>query len=115
VEFLGVGTGDGQVTGDGILVHINQATGGSRPTAFLDVLQDGQCFVVGQSGVLQDGPFSLGEETLAGTAVDQADPMILSAPASKGEISVAPDTGIRALGILTTQVFDGYHSGHPCL
>jgi hypothetical protein len=42
VEFLGVGAGFGQVARHGVLIDLDQATGGPRPAAFLDVLQDGE-------------------------------------------------------------------------
>jgi hypothetical protein len=113
VQSLGVAPGFGQVASHGVLVDADQATGGPRPAAFPDVLQDGEGLIVGQACVLQDGPLALGEGTLAGAAVDQADPPALAAPAAEVEVFIAPDAGIRALGILTAQVFDGDHDGHP--
>src|SRR5581483_11303942 len=109
----GVGAGQRKVARHRVLVHIDQATGGSRPTAFLDVLQDGQSFVVGQAGVFENGPFALREATLAGAAVDQANPPALAAEATKVEVFTATNADIGAVGILTAKVLDGDHVGHP--
>ena len=59
-----MGAGHGHVARHGVLVDIDQAAGGSCPAAFPDVLQDGEGLVVGQSGVLQDGPLAFGEGAL---------------------------------------------------
>ena len=77
-------------------------------------VQDGKRFVVGQAGVFQDGSFALGEGPLAGAAVDQADPPALAAEATEVEVFPASDAGIGAVGILTAEVLDGDHVGHPC-
>src|SRR4051812_49223797 len=86
VEFLGMGPGDRQITCHSVLVDIDQATGGSCPTSFLDVLQNVQGLVVGQAGVFEDGPLALREGALAGAAVDHANPPALATPATEGEI-----------------------------
>ena len=109
-----MGAGLGQVAGHGVLVHLDQAAGGSRPAALAEVLQDGQGLVVGQSGVLQDGALAFGEGTLAGAAVDQADASAFAALAAEVEVFTASDTGMGAVGILAAEVLDGDHDGHPC-
>ena len=109
-----MGPGEGQVARHGVLVHLDQAAGGSRPAALAEVLQDGEGLVVGQAGLLQDGALALGEGALAGAAVDHADPPALAAPATEVEVFAASDAGIGASGILATEVFDGDHAGHPC-
>jgi len=109
-----VGAGECQVARHGVLVHIDQTACGSRPTAFPEVLQDGQGLLVGQPGLLQDRPLALGEGTLAGPAVDQADSPGFATPAAEVEVFTASDTGLGAVGILTAEVLDGGHAGHPC-
>ena len=109
-----MGAGLGQVAGHGVLVHLDQAAGGPGPAALAEVLEDGQGLLVGQAGVFQDGPLALGEGPLAGAAVDQADASGLAAPAAEVEVFTASDTGLGALGILATEVFDRDHAGHPC-
>jgi hypothetical protein len=112
-EFLGMGPSHSHVTRHRVLVHIEQATGRSGPTTFLDVLQDGQDLVVGQAGLFQDGPLAFGEAGLAGAAEDHANPPALATPTPKGEIILAPETRIGAVGILATEVFDGVHVDPP--
>ncbi len=114
VECLGVGAGPRQVARHGVLVDIDQAAGGARPTSLAEVPQDGKGFVVGQAGVFQDGSFALGEGPLAGAAVDQANPSARAAPATEVEVSAASNAGIGAVRILTAGVLDGDHVGHPC-
>jgi hypothetical protein len=60
------------------------------------VIEDGQCLVVGQAGVFQDGAFAFGEGTLADAAVDQADAARLATPAAEVEVFTASDTGLGA-------------------
>ena len=55
VKLLGVDAGECQVACHGVLVHIDQAARGSGPSAFPEVIEEGQCLLVGQAGVLQDG------------------------------------------------------------
>jgi hypothetical protein len=97
-----------------VLVHLDRTAGGPGPAAFAEVLEDGQGLLVGQSGVLQDGPLALGEGPLAGAAVDQADASGFATPATGVEVFTASDTGLRAIGILTAEVLDGDQDSHPC-
>jgi hypothetical protein len=106
-----MGTGLGEVAGHGVLVHADEASGGPGPAALADVIQDVDGLGVGQSGLLQDGALALGEAGLAGAAVDHADAMAFATVAPEGEISVAPEAGVGALGILAAEVFDGMHAG----
>ena len=104
-----MGTGQGDVTCDGVLVHADQASGGPGPAALAEVIQDIEGLRIGQAGVLQDGTLAFGEAGLASTAVDHADAPGPATVAPEGEISVAPTAGVGALGILATEVFDGMH------
>ena len=106
VEFLGVGAGDGQVALHGVLVDLDQPTGGARAAAFPEVLQDRESLVVGQAGVFQDGPLPLGEAGLTGAAVDHADPPALATVTAEDEIPSAPEAGVGAVGILATELFE---------
>jgi hypothetical protein len=67
--------------------------------------------LVGQPGLLQDGPLAFGETGLAGAAGDHPDVSGLAAVAAEGEISESPAARIGALGILAAEVFDGVHAG----
>ena len=109
-----MGPGECQVARYGVLVHLDQASGGPRPAALTEVLEDGQGLLVGQSGVLQDGPLALGEGPLAGAAVDQADAAAFATVAAEVEVFTAPDADLGAIGILAAEAFDGNHATHPC-
>src|SRR5512135_599354 len=104
---MGAGQGDG--TRECVLVHTDPAAGGPGPAALAEMIQDIEGLCVGQSGLLQDGALALGEADLAGAARDPPDPPGRAAVAAEGEISEAPAAGIRASGILATEVFDGMH------
>ena len=106
-----MGSGQGDVACDRVLIHLHQASGGAGPTALSDVVQDGVDLLVGQSGLLQDGPLSFGEAGLAGAAVDHADASGPAAVAAEGKVSLPPAAGFGALGILAAEVFDGMHAG----
>jgi hypothetical protein len=43
--------------------------------------------------------------------VDHANPAALATEAAEDEISPASETGLGAVGILTTEAFDGRHEG----
>jgi hypothetical protein len=105
-----MGTGPGEIAGDGILVHADQATGGPGPAPLAEVIQDVEGLRVGQSGLLQDRPLAFGEAGLAGATVDHPDAPGLAAVAAEDEIPVAPAAGVGALGILAAEVFDGMHA-----
>ena len=109
-----MGAGLGQVAGHGVLVHLDQAACGPRAAAFPEVIQDGQGLLIGQSGLLQDGALALGEGSLAGAAVDQADASAFAAVTAEVEVFAAPDPGLGAVGILAAEVLDGGHAGDPC-
>src|SRR5512135_169251 len=99
-------TCQGDVPGDRILVHTHQAAGTPRSAPLADMVQHVPGLRVGQAGLLQDGPFALGEVGLAGAAIDHANPLALAAPASEDEVSLTPLASIGAVGILTTKVLD---------
>jgi hypothetical protein len=105
-----MGPGSGDVTCDRVLIHTDQASGGPRAATLADVIEDVEGLLVGQSGLLQDGPLAFGEAGLAGAAGDHADAMAFATGALEGEMSLTPTAGIGALGILAAEVLDGMHA-----
>jgi hypothetical protein len=105
-----MGAGLGGVAGHGVLVHADQAAGGPGAAALAEVIQDVADRLVRESRLLQDGALAFGGAGLTGAAVDHPDAMAFAAVAPEGEISVAPQAGIGAVGILATEVFDGVHA-----
>src|SRR4051794_34551554 len=106
-------SGQGDVACDGVLIDLDQATGGPGPAALADVIQDIEGLLVGQAGPLQDGALALGEAGLAGAAVDHADALAFAAVAAEGEIPAAPEPCVGAARILATEMLDGIHVGRP--
>jgi hypothetical protein len=105
-----VGTGLGDVACHGVLVHTDEASRGPGPAALAEVIQDVEGLGIGQARLLQDGALALGEAGLAGAAGDHADAMAFATVAPEGEVSMAPATGVGALGILAAEVFEGMHA-----
>ena len=106
-------TCQGDVPGDRILVHPHQAAGAPRTAPLADVVQHVQGLRVGQAGLLQDGPFALGEVGLTGPAIDHVNAFALATPAPEDEITATSLAPIGAVKILATEVLDGMHGDPP--
>ena len=102
-----MGSGKCQVAGDGILVDLDQAAGGAGAAALAEVVEDGESFLVGESGMLQDGPFPLGEGAFAGATEDQTDATGFAAETTKVEIFAASQARLGAVVVLAAEVLDG--------
>jgi hypothetical protein len=109
-----MGTGFGDIACHGVLIDLDESTGGSGAASLPKVFQDGQRLVVWQAGLLKDRPFSFGEGSFAGSAVDQANPLALAAVTPKVEVFASSNACLRALGILAAEVLDGDHVNPPC-
>lgn len=105
--------GQGDVTCDRVLIDMDHAAGGPGPTALADVVQDVADLLIGQAGLLQDRALAFREAGLASATVDHADASAFAAVAAESEITVAPETYVRAVGILATESFDGLHIDPP--
>ncbi len=101
------------VAGDGGLIDLDRAAGGPGPASLPDMTQHLADLLVGEAGLLQDGALALGEAGLAGAAEDHANAFTLATVTPEGEISLAPTAGRGALGILATEVLDGWHDDPP--
>jgi hypothetical protein len=94
--------GSGQVD-DGIGMDADEAPGLADAVAFGEVLQGGEGLVLGQPAVEQRGALALGEAGLAGSAVEQADPVVSAVAVADGEVAgVAPPVQ-GAIGVLATK------------
>jgi hypothetical protein len=109
MDRFGMAPGQGEVAGDGVLISLRQAAGGPRPAAFAEVIEHLGDLIVREPRLLQDGALTLRGAGLAGAARDHADAFALAAPATEGEITLAPETCVRAVGILATEDLDGVH------
>jgi hypothetical protein len=110
VGLSGVPAGLEGVADDGVLIDARQAGGLADAAAVLEVLEDGEGFVVGQSCAEQGGAFTLGEALLAGAAGEHA---ALPGAVAEGnaEIVLATQAVVRALGILAAEQIKVFHEG----
>jgi hypothetical protein len=110
VGLSGVVAGLEGVANDGVLIDAGQASGLADAAAVLEVLEDGEGLVVGQSCAEQGGAFTLGEALLAGAAGEHA---ALAGAVAEGhaEIVLAAPTVVRALGILAAEQIKVFHEG----
>ena len=110
VGLLGVGAGLEGVANDGVLIDARQASGLPDATTVLEVLEDGNGFVVGQSCAEQGGALALGEAPLAGAAGEHA-ALLLAVAEGDAEVALAAQAVVRALGVLTAEEVKVFHEG----
>ena len=108
-----MGPGQGKIACDRVLIDLHQTAGGPGPTALPEVVQDVADLLLGQAGLLQDGALTFGGAGLAGATVDHANALALTTVTSEGEISLAPAARIGTVGILATEMLDGWHVDPP--
>ena len=77
------------------------------PQALAQVVEDGDDLVGRQLGSLQGGALEFGVGLLAGAAVDHADELVTTAPASEIDVAVTAFGVVGAGGIVAGAVFDG--------
>ncbi len=108
---MGVWTRQTDVSGDRVLVHREQATGGPGSATLADVVEDLHDLVRWESSIFEWCALSFGEGLLAGSAVDHANPLTAARPAAKIQVPATACTVIGARVIPATEVFDRVHSG----
>jgi hypothetical protein len=102
VELSGVLAGQEAVSNHRVLVHPDQPTGLSDPTPLGDVGQDRHHLGFGQPCVEQWCPFSLGEPSLAGLAVQQ--PTLMAAVSrANGQVAPPPYPVVGTVRILAAE------------
>jgi hypothetical protein len=84
VGMLSGGTGQAD---DGVAMDADEAAGLADAVAFGEVMEDGCGLLVGHAAVEQRGALALGETSLAGVAVEQADVVGLAVAIADGEIA----------------------------
>ena len=102
VGLPGVGASLEGVAADGVLIDTNETGGLPDAAAVLEVLEDGQGSVAGESGAEEGGALAFGEARLAGTAGEQA-AAILAVAEGDAEVAVAAQTVVGAVGVLTAE------------
>ena len=106
VKF-GLVAGEGDVSRDGIPGDPGEATGGANPAALADVIEDGDDLVGWQLGAFEGGALAFGVGLLAGAAVDHANPLVTTAPATEINVAVAAFAVVGAGKIVAEAMLDG--------
>jgi hypothetical protein len=91
------------VADHGLFIHPGQPSGGSYPTALLDMLEHRHDFLLVQVGVEQRGAFALRKAGLAGATIQQTQVLFLSIAGTHGQISEAPLAVVRTVFILAAE------------
>ena len=81
---------------------------GEAAAAVLEVLEDGQGFVVRQSGAEQGAALAFGEAALAGAAGEQA-ALLLAVAKGDAEVAVTAQAVVGALGVLAAEAIKVFH------
>jgi hypothetical protein len=110
VGLLGVAAGLEGVADDGIFIGARQAGGLPDTAAVLEVLEDGEGFVVGQACAEQGGALAFGEALLAATAGEHA-ALVLAVAEGDAEVALAAQAIVGALGILAAEEVKVFHEG----
>jgi hypothetical protein len=110
VGLSGVAAGLEGVTNDGVLIDARQAGGLADAAAVLEVLEDGEGFVVRQSCAEQGGALALREAQLAGTASEHA-ALMRAVAEGDAEVALAAQAVVRALGVLAAEQVKVFHEG----
>ena len=105
---------DGQAD-DGILVDPHEATRLTHPTTFLQMLEDGQGFVLGQFGAIQGCTFAFGEPFLTGATGQDATRLVGAIAEAHPQVALATLAVIGTIGIQAAEVFQVVHdASSPC-
>ena len=110
VGLSGVAAGLEGVANDGVLIDARQASGLPDAAAVLEVLEDGEGLVVGQSCAEQGGALALREAQLAGAAGEHA-ALVRAVAEGDAEVAPAAQAVVRALGVLAAEQVKVFHEG----
>jgi hypothetical protein len=102
VSCLGVSAGLASQTRDGALVDLEQAAGLSDAAAVVEMLQDGEGFVLGQMGLEQRRALALREAGLAGLAPQQTTRPVRPVEAARPDVATAALAVVRTVGVEAT-------------
>lgn len=108
-----MGTSDDRQSHDGVLVHSDQATGLQHATILLQMLQDGDRFVVREFTVKQRRAFAFREAFLTGATGQQASLLVRAVTEANAQIFEAALPIVLAFGVLAAVVFQVVHGRFP--
>ena len=110
VGLSGVAAGLEGVADDGVFIDARQAGGLPDAAAVLEVSEDGEGLVVGQSGAEQGGALALGEALLAATAGEHA-ALVLAVAEGDAEVAPGAQAVVGAAGVLAAKPVKDFHEG----
>jgi hypothetical protein len=96
--------------GDRIAMDAHEPAGGADTAAFRHVGQQRQQFLARQLRTKQRRSFAFGKACLAGAAIQQAKPLVLTKPPADRQISAVPLAILRTGTILTAKSCWSFHS-----
>jgi len=111
VEVLGVLASEYGQPDHGVLVDPDQAAGLADATALLEMLEDGEGFVLGELGAIQRSALAFGEAFLAGATGQDAALLVGPIAEAHPEVVEATAAVVGAVGVLAAEVFQVVHGG----
>jgi hypothetical protein len=108
VEFLGVPAGDYGQADDSVFVDAHQAARLADAATLLQVLQDGEGFVLREFAMEQGRAFAFGEALLAGAAAQDTALVGTVAKTDAQVVAVTPAV-VGAVGVLAAEGFQVVH------
>jgi hypothetical protein len=109
VDIPGVLSGHAGQSHDRVAVDSDQPLGLADPVTLDQMLQDGDHFFGGQTGMRQRSALAFGESGLASVAVEQSDLLMFAVAVADREIAGVSLTVERAVGILTAEAREVVH------
>jgi hypothetical protein len=113
VDVLGLAAGDQSQPDHGVFVDPDQAAGLADATTFLEMLEDGQGFVVAQFTAVQGRAFAFGEAALTGATGQNAAVFVGTIAESDAQISEATAAVVGAARVLAAEGFQVVHQRFP--
>jgi hypothetical protein len=100
------------VADHGVFIDSSQAGGLPDATAVLQVLEDIEGLLVGESGAKEGGAFAFGKADLAGAAGQHASLLVGTVAETDAKVASAPQAIIGAVGVLATEEVKVFHEQH---
>jgi len=112
VGLLGVPAGLEGVADDGVFIDTGQPSRLSDAAAIVEVLEDGQGLVVGQTGAEQGGAGAFREAVLTG-ATGEHPPLVSAVAKGDTQVAVIAQAGVGAFEIGTAEGSEVVHEQFP--
>ena len=110
---MGVLTGFGRQPYHRVFVDPDQAAGLADAAALLEMLEDGEGFLLGEFGVIKGGALAFREAFLAGAAGEDAALLVGSIAEADAQVVEAALAVVGAIGVLAAEDFQVIHEASP--